>query len=563
MRLPAKAAALGILALVLAGSGWAGARTYNAAPSVTDGGYGSVDSVSCVGIGECTSGGYYHTSRGTHAFVVSETNGSWGSAIKIPGVEALSTGGDASADSISCTAVGECAAAGSYYVTSVRSQAFVVSETNGTWGKAIEVPGSGKLNTGGEAYVNSISCGAAGDCSAGGVYYDSHHGEHAFLASETNGTWGKAIKVPGLATLERGDAEVDSISCAAPGECTAGGQYQDGFDSTGGLRLEVFVVSETNGSWGTAIEVPGTATLNTHHNAAVSSVSCAAAGQCAVGGSYVDSHSHSQAFVASQTNGNWSTAIEVPGTATLNSGGEAQVNSVSCAAAGECTAAGYYSDSKSGQQPFVVAEASGSWGTAIKVPGTAGLNGSWVELDSISCPAVDECSAGGIYVDDRSRLQVFVAGETSGTWGTAIAMPGTAPLNVGGDAQVYDVSCAAPGECASGGFYDPLPGSWKFERPFVANETNGSWSDAARVSGLPALCLLPQVVGKALRKAEKSLNTAGCRLGKIAYVHSKLPRGHVVAQRPKPGPKSMFGRFPKFIGVETAVVLTVSKGRKP
>ena len=35
--------------------------------------------------------------------------------------------------------------------------------------------------------------------------------------------------------------------------------------------------------------------------------------------------------------GVWGGAVEVPGTATLNSGGYAQVDSVSCAAAGACT----------------------------------------------------------------------------------------------------------------------------------------------------------------------------------------------------------------------------------
>ena len=104
------------------------------------------------------------------------------------------------------------------------------------------------------------------------------------------------------------------------------------------------MVSETNGSWGNAVEVPGTATLNSGGNAKVDSVSCAAAGACAAGGYYKDGSGNHQAFVVSETNGSWGNAVEVPGTATLNSGGSASVNSVSCAAAGDCTAGGYYAD---------------------------------------------------------------------------------------------------------------------------------------------------------------------------------------------------------------------------
>ena len=41
----------------------------------------------------------------------------------------------------------------------------------------------------------------------------------------------------------------------------------------------------------------------------------------------------------------WGTAEEVPGTAALNAGGNAGVNSVSCPSAGNCSAGGLYDDS--------------------------------------------------------------------------------------------------------------------------------------------------------------------------------------------------------------------------
>jgi hypothetical protein len=86
-------------------------------------------------------------------------------------------------------------------------------------------------------------------------------------------------------------------------------------------------------------------------------MSCAAAGSCLAGGIYTDSSGHGQAFVASQVNGTWGKAIEVPGTAALNSGGRDAVNSVSCAAAGTCSAGGFYTESSNHQQAFVVSQA--------------------------------------------------------------------------------------------------------------------------------------------------------------------------------------------------------------
>ena len=110
----------------------------------------------------------------------------------------------------------------------------------------------------------------------------------------------------------------------------------------------------SGGTWGSAREVPGTAALN-HVYAQVNSVSCASAGNCSAGGSYTDSAGNVQAFVASAVNGTWHAAREVPGTAALNHG-DAQVRSVSCAMAGNCAAAGFYTDSSQHVQAFVVNE---------------------------------------------------------------------------------------------------------------------------------------------------------------------------------------------------------------
>jgi len=91
------------------------------------------------------------------------------------------------------------------------------------------------------------------------------------------------------------------------------------------------VAVERKGRWRGAIEVPGLGTLNTGRIAAVRSVSCASAGNCAAGGFYKDSRGHRQGFVVSQRHGRWGRAIEVPGLGTLNKAGIASVASVSCA----------------------------------------------------------------------------------------------------------------------------------------------------------------------------------------------------------------------------------------
>ena len=176
---------------------------------------------------------------------------------------------------MSCASRGNCSAGGEYDDAGT-GQAFVVTETNGTWGKTEEIPGTATLNSGGLALVEAVSCASAGNCTAGGVYSaGSINDEQGFVVDEKNGTWDKAEEVPGLGHLNAGDTGgVGTLSCASPGNCSAGGNY---LAASG--NYEAFVSTETGGTWAKATEVPGTASLNTGGNANLESVSCALRGQ--------------------------------------------------------------------------------------------------------------------------------------------------------------------------------------------------------------------------------------------------------------------------------------------
>jgi hypothetical protein len=74
------------------------------------------------------------------------------------------------------------------------------------------------------------------------------------------------------------------------------------------------------------------------------------------GESYLRARGHLQAFVADEVNGTWRTAVEVPGIAALNKGGSAGIDSMSRTSAGECSAGGSYTNSSGPVQAFVVSE---------------------------------------------------------------------------------------------------------------------------------------------------------------------------------------------------------------
>ena len=431
----------------------------------------AVLSVSCRSAGDCTAGGAFRDRAGhQQAFVVTATNGAWGKAIEVPGSGRLNAGGAAFVASVSCASPGNCVAGGSYTDASRNVQAFVASETKGAWGKAIEVPGSGRLNVAGAATVASVSCTSQGNCGAGGYYSlpFSRVAESAqpFVVTERNGTWGKAINVLGLGGVV--EAGVASVSCTSPGNCGAGGGVEDG-----SFTSKPFVVSQVNGHWQKAIELHGTVPLNGGVIAGVSQVSCPSAGNCSAAGTYTDHAGNTQAFVATEVSGHWQRAIEVPGTAALNVGPLAQANSVSCVSPGNCGAAGFYSSGGVRSEAFVVSQDNGRWQRAIEIPGTAALNaGGNAQANSVSCGSAGNCSAGGFYTDHRNRRQAFVVREIGGHWLKAIEVPGTAALNAGGDAEVTWVSCASAGNCAAGGSYQDRSGH---QQAFLVSQVNGRW----------------------------------------------------------------------------------------
>src|SRR5262249_56117240 len=110
-----------------------------------------------------------------------------------------------------------------------------------------------------------------------------------------------------------------------------------------------------------------------------------------------------------EVSGTWDPAREMPGTAALNCGGEAVVSSVSCASAGNCAAGGYYLDNSGHAQAYVASEVNGTWHTAIEVPGTAALNHRYAQVYSASCASAGNCAAGGGYHDNPPRPHAVVA----------------------------------------------------------------------------------------------------------------------------------------------------------
>src|SRR5258705_4448911 len=80
------------------------------------------------------------------------------------------------------------------------------------------------------------------------------------------------------------------------------------------------------------------------------------------------------------------------------------------------------------------------------------------------------------------------AGTSGGGWGNAELVRGLASLDKAGLPHVGGISCASPGNCVVGGFYDlSAVGYAEPNRAFVVGEMRGTWGVARQVPGLARL----------------------------------------------------------------------------
>jgi len=298
----------------------------------------------------------------------------------------------------------------------------------------------------------------------GGVLLLTVQPSRASASGNANWAVGVEASLPANARVEASlpahasypGVSVVSVSCASPGNCAAVGDYGVSLgntDTTQGL-----LVSETSGEWATGVEAPLPANASARPLVQLYSVSCGSAGNCTAVGSYSDSSGRRQGLLLSETAAAWVTGVEAPLPADAGINPQVDLGSVSCASVGNCTAVGDYTDSSGNAQGLLLSETTGAWATGVEapLPADAGINSNAV-VGSVSCASPGNCTAVGRYTDNSGDMQGLLLSDTAGAWGIG----GEAPVPVGG------VSCASAGNCAAiGGFGGGV----------LFSETSGMWA---------------------------------------------------------------------------------------
>lgn len=397
------------------------------------GGMTTLRSLACPAAGRCEIvgiGGAQHlvhlTQNGSHWSIA-------GSALPADAAPINPPGGPYPGISLACAAAGNCTAVGHYGAADHTTHALLIREDDGTWGTVTDVPLPPDASTtfpppDGESFTGGLlglaSCRSGGNCSTVGSYTRiPTGGTYPWVFDETGGLWsptGVGLQLPnGAATTvdSRGGGGspfmgFSGLSCPSAGNCTAIGGYVDSHDDFQGA-----IFAERGGIWSNGVKAPAPTGAGPNNDPMellnpLTSVSCATANDCGAVGWFVKGRSETQrGLLLAEHRGTWrASAISLPRRA--RAGGGVFLTSVSCPAPGDCVAVGYYA-SHGKTHGLVVRERGGKWQRAVNAAlpkGAARASRAHSFLNTVTCPSKRACTAGGYYSDRSGKTQGLLLG---------------------------------------------------------------------------------------------------------------------------------------------------------
>ena len=375
--------------------GWTAAEAPLPADAQSDTGE-ELSGVSCPSASQCVAVGNYDVAdQGGFGLLLTDSGGSWTAAQAPLPANADSGAANATLSAVSCPAVSQCVAVGTYDDTAGVAQGLVVTSSDGSWtAQEAPVPANAAVRSGMYlAQLFAVSCPSASQCVAVGEYSDSQGQWQPYLLTLSNGSW-TAAEAP-IPDNGVGGGWVTGVSCPSAAQCVAVGDY-----GAGGAGYLGMVLTSSDGSW-TAATAPLPAN-NAEAGDTVSVVSCPAVSQCVAVGNYGPSTNGQMGLLLTDSDGSW-TAAEAPLAANGANGGELGLPGVSCGAVSQCVAVGAYYDTTGGewQQGLLLTGSGSSWSAAqAPLPANAQIMDNTVTTGSavaVSCPSAAQCVAVGNY----------------------------------------------------------------------------------------------------------------------------------------------------------------------
>jgi hypothetical protein len=426
------------------GNSWTAVQVSLASlPSISSHPLQGFEDISCASAGNCVAvGSYLDAANDDQGLVDTEVGGTWSvSELPLGGLPNTSGNPEIDLNSVACPAAGACVAVGDYRDSAGHQQALIATDSGGTW--VAHEADLTNFSTYSNPYgrLMSVACSSVGNCAAIGSYRDSGDATDALIETEVNGTW--STDQPDLskiadATGTPGDG-IDAVACPAGGGCAAVGYYR----STAGFDRPM-LLTESGTAWAPAAAALLPANADpTHQNAELSSVSCPAPGGCTAVGNYLAASSTiggEQPFAVTETAGKWASGAELDDPQGASGNARAYMLGVSCSNPGSCLAVGRYDDTSGDNDVLVARLSAGSWSTAgVQQPSLIGLFP--IAYGTVSCTTAGYCAIAGAtlsWTGSDDYIPFLLDGPAASTSpsasinGTSALVSWTAPTDDGG-----------------------------------------------------------------------------------------------------------------------------------
>jgi hypothetical protein len=210
--------------------------------------------------------------------------------------------------------------------------------------------------------------------------------------------------------------------------------------------------------------LPANAATGGNQEASVNSIFCSSAGNCSAAGNYTDSSGLEQGLLLTETADRWAPGVG----AALPAGarpGVVYIGSVSCGSAGNCVAVS--------EDGLLWPQKAGRWGTGIEpvLPRDAAPS-RFVQLDSASCASAGNCTVVGNYADSAGGFEGLVLTEAAGRWKPALEAPLPKNATAAGVVVLTSASCATAGSCSAVGDYN---GGFEGGEGLLLTKRAGRW----------------------------------------------------------------------------------------
>jgi hypothetical protein len=366
----------------------------------------------------------------------------------------------ATLNSIACPDITWCVAVGdynAYYVNGEHfSQPLVQTLSDGAW-TSIQPPVPANASADEDVDLSSVVCATSGSCTAFGLFRGPAGGDEILIETLSAGVW-TATRAPLPADADPSRrAFLTSMGCPTETNCIAVGSYNvavlNGVTPVGQTLLETF----SAGIW-TATAAPLPSDVITSPDTGLTRIACPTVDWCTAIG-FDDATSCCRALIETFAFGTWTAKLAtLPVDAT--SAPNAYLFSISCHAVESCTAVGRY-DSTVSTQPLIETLGSGVW-TPIAAPRPTGAINlpvgavNFQTLVDVSCDSATSCITVGTYDGSNGEREGLIDSGLDGHW-QATEAPRAVTVYPYENVVLQDAVCPVSGTCVATGYHAPQP----------------------------------------------------------------------------------------------------------